>query len=68
MAEEIGGGDPEFLLGDPTAAARAGAEHQPQHRGLGLVAAQPSALDAMRRGNEGCDKMRRAFLKTGWWF
>jgi hypothetical protein len=49
MAEEIGAGDPEFLLGEiPRQLRERGREHQRQDRGLGRVGAQPSALDAMR--------------------
>ena len=49
MAEEIGAGDPEFLLGEiPRQLRERGRELQRQDRGLGLVGAQPSALDAMR--------------------
>ena len=49
MAEEIGAGDSEFLLGEiPRQLRERGREHQRQHRGLGLVGTQPPALDAMR--------------------
>jgi hypothetical protein len=49
MAEEIGAGDPEFLLGEiPRQLGEWWREHQGQDRGLGLVGAQPPALDAMR--------------------
>jgi hypothetical protein len=49
MAEEIGAGDPEFLLGEiPRQLRERGREHQRQDGGLGLVGAQPPALDAMR--------------------
>jgi hypothetical protein len=49
MAEEIGAGDPEFLLGEiPRQLRERGREDQRQDRALGLVSLQPAALDAMR--------------------
>ena len=49
MAEEIGPGDAEFLLGEIPRQLREGwREHQRQDAALGLVGLQLAALDAMR--------------------
>jgi hypothetical protein len=48
MAEEIGAGNPEFLLREiPRQLKERGRVHQRQDRGLRLVGVQPAALDAM---------------------
>jgi len=49
MAEEIGAGDAEFLLGEiPRQLGERWREHQWQDRALSLVGLQSAALDAMR--------------------
>jgi len=65
MAEEIGAGDPEFLLGEiPRQLRERGRELQRQDRSLGLVGAQPPALDAMRDEVVGITPTPRRWLRT----